>query len=95
MSKKPKRPPKNGAVWCLTSEEATLARKPRYNGFTCGHGAHGPAKYNRAQSKRAWRNDMQKGPHGPFFSFSTAFVGPMRLHREKRTIANDPLPQCE
>ena len=65
MSRKTKRVPKRGAVWHLSAEEATLAKKPRYNGFACGHGAHGDAKYNRARANRAWKRDMQKGPHGP------------------------------
>lgn len=42
-------------VWHQTAEEATLAHKPRFNGYACGHGAHGDAKYNRAKDKRAWR----------------------------------------
>lgn len=42
-------------VWRQTAEEATLAHKPRFNGYACGHGAHGDAKYNRAKEKRAWR----------------------------------------
>lgn len=32
---------------------ATLAGKPCYNGFACGHGAHGPAKCSRARAKQA------------------------------------------
>lgn len=67
MSRKAKRVPKRGAVWHLSAEEATLAKKPRYNGFACGHGAHGDTKYNRARANRAWKRDVQKGPHGPFF----------------------------
>lgn len=67
MSKKAKRVPKRGAVWHLSAEEATLSHKPRYNGFACGHGAQGDTKYNRARANRAWKRDMQKGPHGPFF----------------------------
>ena len=67
MSRKAKRVPKRGAVWHLSAEEATLAKKPRYNGFACGHGTHGDTKYNRARANRAWKRDMQKGPHGPFF----------------------------
>lgn len=43
-------------------------RKPRYNGFVCGYGKHGDAKYNRAKAKSAWRKDSElKGSHeGPF-----------------------------
>ena len=52
--------PKTGAVWRLSAEEATLAAKPRYNGFACGHGAHGDAKYNRAKSKRTWEHRIEQ-----------------------------------
>lgn len=57
MSKKRKRrsAPSGTVVWRQTAEEATLAAKPRYNGYACGHGAHGDAKYSRAKAKRAWR----------------------------------------
>lgn len=62
------RPPKNGAVWHLSAEEATLAKKPRYNGFACGYGAHGSTKYNRAKSKRDWKTQIRKegASTGPF-----------------------------
>lgn len=50
--------PRGNVVWHQTAEEATLAAKPRYNGYACGHGAHGDAKYNRAKAKRAWRRDI-------------------------------------
>lgn len=76
MSKKAKRAhakrirsvSKTGAVWHLSAEEATLAKKPRYNGYACGYGAHGNAKYNRAEQKRAWKKSMnQEGaPRGSF-----------------------------
>ena len=45
MSKKRKRAhpvqsakPKDAVVWRQSAGEATLAAKPRYNGFACGHG---------------------------------------------------------
>lgn len=75
MSKKCKRAhpvqpakPKDAVVWRQSAEEATLAAKPRYNGFACGHGAHGPAKYSRARAKQAWKRQMrQEGvPRGSF-----------------------------
>ena len=40
-----------GAVWHMSSEQATLAKMPKYNGY---------AKYHRAKSKRAWKAQMQK-----------------------------------
>ena len=63
MSRRKKRKakvPKTGAVWHLSAEEATMLAKPRYNGFACGHGPHGTAKYDRARSKRAWKQDLQQ-----------------------------------
>ena len=52
--------PKSDVVWRQSAEEATLASKPRYNGFACGHGAHGPAKYSRARAKQAWKRQMRQ-----------------------------------
>lgn len=52
--------PKDDVVWRQSAEEATLASKPRYNGFACGHGAHGSAKYSRARAKQAWKRQMQQ-----------------------------------
>ena len=75
MSKKRKRAhpvqpakPKDAVVWRQSAEEATLAAKPRYNGFACGHGAHGPAKYSRARAKQAWKRQMRQegAPRGSF-----------------------------
>ena len=58
--KRRKRPaPKGDVGWRQSAEEATLAGKPRYNGFACGHGAHGDAKYNRAKAKRSWKAQMR------------------------------------
>lgn len=60
-------------VWRQTAEEATLAAMPRYNGYGCGHGAHGDAKYNRAKAKRAWRSEMgHEGASRGSFPFSRA-----------------------
>lgn len=63
VSKKAKRTcgiAKTGPVWHLSAEEAALAKKPRYNGYACGHGAHGDAKYNRAKMKRTWKHSMER-----------------------------------
>lgn len=49
-----------GVVWRQSAEEAALAKKPRYNGFACGHGAHGDAEYSRAKAKRAWRKQLRQ-----------------------------------
>ena len=73
MSKK-KKCPKSGVVWKMTSEEATLAKKPHYNGFACGHGVHGDVKYNRAKQKQATQKFLvdQGASRG---SFSFAVIG--------------------
>ncbi|MDO4443797.1 MAG: hypothetical protein Q4B69_08005 [Slackia sp.] len=62
--------PKAGSVWHLSAEEAALAKKPYYNGYACGHGAHGDAKYDRTKAKRIWKNEMQREgtPRGSFLS---------------------------
>lgn len=59
MSKKKRKAPKTGPVWRMSAEEATLAGKPRYNGFACGSGAHGDCKYNRTKAKRDWRKEIR------------------------------------
>lgn len=62
--------PKGNVVWRQSAEEATLASKPRYNGFACGHGAHGSARYSRARAKQAWRRQMrQEGASRGSFPF--------------------------
>ena len=69
MSKK-KRASKAGPVWHQSSDEATLAKKPLYNGFACGHGAHGNAKYCRAKEKRTWEKQLKRegaSHEAPFF----------------------------
>lgn len=43
---------KQGAVWKQTSEEATLAKMPKFNGYACGTGAHGDRKYDRKKEER-------------------------------------------
>lgn len=68
--------PKDDVVWRQSPEEATLAGKPRYNGFACGHGAHGPAKYSRARAKQAWQRHMrQEGASRGSFPFPLPLFG--------------------
>ena len=59
--------PKSDVVWRQSAEEATLASKPRYNGFACGHGAHGSVKYSRARAKQ--RQMRQEGASRGSFPF--------------------------
>ena len=47
MSKK-----KTQKTMVISSMEIWEMRKPRYDGFTCGHGAHGDKKYNRRKVQR-------------------------------------------
>lgn len=71
-AKRPARPAKNSTVvWHQSAEEATLAKKPRYNGFACGHGAHGDIKYNRAKERRQFNAELkQEGASRGSFPFS-------------------------
>ncbi|WP_296012191.1 hypothetical protein [uncultured Adlercreutzia sp.] len=89
MSKKRKRsvpvqPRKtpDSAVWRQSAEEATLAAKPRYNGYACGHGAHGAAKYSRTKAKQAWQRQVRQegASRGSFL-----FVGVRRWEGEGYT----------
>ena len=59
MSKK-KKAPKTNRFTVMTSEEATLSKMPKYNGFACGSGVHGDTKYNRAKEKRRWARDDER-----------------------------------
>lgn len=87
MTKHKKRIGKHDSVWHQSAEEATLAQKPYYNGFACGHGVHGDTKYNRSKQKRAWERQMkQEGAHYKgSFDFATCYRGFFDF-KEKRTI---------
>ena len=62
--------PKTGTVWRQTSEEATLAKMPRYNAFAGGYGPHGSKKYDRAKAKQDWRRQIgQEGASRGSFPF--------------------------
>lgn len=60
MAQKKRKPAKDGSVWHMTSEEATLAQKPYYNAHICKTGAHGSTKYDRNQQKRRWKREMDQ-----------------------------------
>ena len=62
---------KAGAVWHQSAVEATLAQKPHFNGYACGHGTHGDTKYNRTHEKRAWKKQLRQegASRGSFLSF--------------------------
>ena len=50
MAKKNRIPKTNHLV--IDAVTVWEAQKPRYNGFACGHGAHGKRGYNRNAEKR-------------------------------------------
>lgn len=68
---------KSGAVWHQSAEEATLAQKPHFNGYACGHGTHGDTKYNRTHEKRAWKKQLRQegASRGSFLSFGMSECG--------------------
>lgn len=71
MSKGKRKMPNGNVVWRQSADEATLAKKPRYNGFACGHGAHGDVKYNRTKDKRALKRQLrQEGASRGSFLFA-------------------------
>ena len=71
MARKRKKVAKTGPVWHESAEEATLAKMPRYDAWTCGHGPHGGYGYERAKEKRAWRKQMRReGARDGLLSFS-------------------------
>ncbi len=83
MSKKRNRkklPAASGAVWRQSAEEATLATKPLYNGFVCGHGAHGSKKYQRSKAKQAWQKQLRQegAPRGSFLYGHLLLSGDIR-----------------
>ena len=52
MSKK-----KNIHIATISTIEIFEMRKPQYNGFACGHGAHGNKGYNRRKVKEQFRRE--------------------------------------
>ena len=83
---------KDGSVWHLSAEEATLAKKPYYNAYVCKSGAHGDCKYNREKEKRDWKRRMNvegtfRGPFpylwGSFAPAWPVFPVPPRALKDK------------
>lgn len=50
---------KSNVVWHQSAYEATMSKKPYYNGYVVGYGAHGDTKYNRKKENR--RRDIEDG----------------------------------
>ncbi len=86
--------PKTGAVWRQTSEEATLAKMPRYDAFAGGYGPHGSKKHDRAKVKQDWRRQIgQEGASRGSFPLcakapgtSGADIAQRRRGRRVRTL---------
>ena len=76
MSAKKSGNSKNNVVWHLSCEQATLAKKPLYNGHACGHGVHGDTKYNRKKEKAKTRKllDQERAPRGSFLIRATSIL---------------------
>lgn len=70
----------------MSADEATLAKRPHYNGYICGHGAHGEAKYSRTKSKRAWQKQLKQegAPRGSFLFYPLL---PFALQKAKEPSA--------
>jgi len=49
---------KKKQVLIISSMEIWKMRKPKYNAYTCGHGAHGSKKYNRRKVEREFRKEI-------------------------------------
>lgn len=57
MSKKKKRHTAPNKL-VISKEKMWDLQKPRYNGFACGYGVHGKTKYDREESKRDFRKEL-------------------------------------
>lgn len=51
-NKKNKKYTREGSVFYMSAEEATLAAMPKYNGYAGKSGVHGDTKYNRRKAQR-------------------------------------------
>ena len=72
-SKKRRSVAKSGPL-VIDARTVWQAKKPRFNGYACGHGKHGDVKYNRAKAKQAWRR--QEDLRGPGKGL-LPFMGPV------------------
>lgn len=53
MSKKNK----TQKIGVITSQQIFDAQKPQFNGWACGHGAHGSKGYNRRKMKKQFSRE--------------------------------------
>ena len=51
---------KDDSVFYMSSEEATLAQMPKYNGFAGGYGIQGKTKYSRNDEKQKFRKFLDE-----------------------------------
>lgn len=49
---------KTKKVMVISAMEIWEMRKPKYDAYVCGHGAHGSKKYNRRKVEREFRKEM-------------------------------------
>lgn len=49
---------KSNKILVLDSYQATMIRKPKFNGFQTGHGPHGKRGYNRLAEKRKFEKEL-------------------------------------
>jgi len=87
---------KDGSVWHLSAEEATLAKKPYYNAYMCKSGAHGDCKYNREKEKRDWKRriNVEGTFRGPF-PYLWGVTAPTRLAFPALLRALKPTRGCK
>ena len=71
---RPSKPKRKRVVAAAVGREATLAAKPHYNRFACGHGAHGSAKYSRARAGRLSGGRCEGASRGSFQRGARALV---------------------
>ncbi len=95
MARKRRKVPKTGSVWHMSTEEATLAKMPRYDAWAGGYGPHGEAGYRRAREKRAWQAQIrQEGARDGLLSFSPACPGARPQTRPPALrLYDSPLPR--
>ncbi|HAM16015.1 MAG TPA: hypothetical protein DCP91_09210 [Eggerthellaceae bacterium] len=80
MSKKKHKAPKSNRFVVMSSYEATMAQKPRYDGFAVGHGAHGKRGYDRNAQKRDLARELGKSSSLRFVDcplYGRARTGPL------------------
>lgn len=50
---------KTQKVMVISAMEIWEMRKPKYDAYTCGYGAHSSKKYNRRKENKRFRDDLR------------------------------------